>query len=107
MRDKLDEIEAASEQDHAAAEQALRELKQAQAELEALRAKAERAEKKASLASNEDFVLFHTIFNLIQEYGNKGLGVLLRMRNRDPKQAEGCSKAYLDWLGKMKEAVGQ
>lgn len=111
MKDKLDKAKAAQKKTRADLMEANSALQRAKLEREQveseLRNKLAKAEKKASLASNEDFVLFYTIFSLIQECGNKGLGVLLRMRNRDPKQAEGCSKAYLDWLGKMKEAVEQ
>lgn len=107
MQDKLDEAEAASEQSHAAAEQARRELKQAQIELDALRAKAAQAEKKASLAANEDFVLFKTILERLQEDGNRLCGLILKERNKDQKMAEGFSNAFFACLDKMrKEAQG-
>ena len=107
MRDKLDEAEAASEQAHAAAEQALRELKQAQTELDALRAKTAQAEKKASLASNEDLLLFRTLFDQTQELSNKMSGVLLKVRNKDPEKAAGLSKALMALSEKIRGVAAQ
>lgn len=60
------------------------ELDQARRELEDLRFEAERAKKKAALTSDEDLVLFRTLFDQVQEQVNKLGGVLMKVRDRDP-----------------------
>ena len=65
------------------------------------------AEKKAALASNEDFVLFKTILERLQEDGNRLCGLILKERNKDQERAERFSNAFFACLDKMrKEAQG-
>ena len=99
MRDELDEAKAAEKAARAslkAVNSALQraKLERNQTEIELLKQLAQ-AEKKASLATNEDLVLFRTLFDQVQEQINKMGGVLLKVRNKDPEKAAGLSKALL------------
>lgn len=100
MRDKLNEARAAQEKARA-------DLEQTRSELDALRAKAAQAEKKASLASNEDLLLFRTLFDQTQELSNKMSGVLLKVRNKDPEKAAGLSKALMALSEKIRGVAAQ
>lgn len=124
MRSKLDKAkkaQAKAEEKRKAAEEA---LKQAQADLEQVKAegqaalekavaegqavleRAEKAEKKAALASNEDLMLFRTLFDQVQEQVNKLGGVLMKVRSKDPEAAERLGRAMLALAEKMKGAAG-
>lgn len=99
MRDELDEAKAAEKAARAslkAVNSALQwaKLERKQTEIELLKQLAQ-AEKKASLATNEDLVLFRTLFDQVQEQINKMGGVLLKVRNKDPEKAAGLSKELL------------
>lgn len=111
MRDKLDKAEAAQKKARADLMEANSALQRAKLEREQmeseLRNQLAQAEKKASLAANEDFVLFKTILERLQEDGNRLCGLILKERNKDQKMAEGFSNAFLACLDKMrKEAQG-
>lgn len=80
-------------------------LEKAVAEGQALREQAERERKKAALASNEDLVLFRTLFDQAQEQVNKLGGTLMKVRNKDPEKAQGLSRALLALADKIKEVA--
>ena len=111
MRDKLDKAKANQKKAQAdlaevssALERARLEREQVEAEL---RKQLAQAEKKAALASNEDFVLFKTILERLQEDGNRLCGLILKERNKDQERAERFSNAFFACLDKMrKEAQG-
>ena len=111
MRDKLDKAKANQKKAQAdlaevssALERARLEREQVEAEL---RKQLAQAEKKAALASNEDFVLFKTILERLQEDGNRLCGLILKERNKDQERAEKFSNAFFACLDKMrKEAQG-
>ena len=111
MRDKLDKAKANQKKAQAdlaevssALERARLEREQVEAEL---RQQLAQAEKKAALASNEDFVLFKTILERLQEDGNRLCGLILKERNKDQERAERFSNAFFACLDKMrKEAQG-
>lgn len=114
MQDKLNEARAAQEKARAdlkevnsALQRAKLEQEQTRSELEALRAKTAQAEKKVSLASNEDLLLFRTLFDQTQELSNKMSGVLLKVRNKDPEKAAGLSKALLALSEKIRGVAAQ
>lgn len=114
MQDKLNEARAAQEKARAdlkevnsALQRAKLEQEQTRSELDALRAKTAQAEKKASLASNEDLLLFRTLFDQTQELSNKMSGVLLKVRNKDPEKAAGLSKALLALSEKIRGVAAQ
>lgn len=79
-------------------------LEREQTEIE-LRKQIAQAEKKAALASNEDLVLFRTLFDQAQDVGNKMIGVLLKVRPKDPDKAKGLERALLTWTGNVQEAI--
>lgn len=80
-------------------------LEKAVAEGQALREQAERERKKAALASNEDLVLFRTLFDQAQKLVDE-LGKLLKtLRNKDPEKAQGLSRALLALADKIKEVA--
>lgn len=114
MQDKLDKAKTAQEKAQAdlmevnsALQRARLEQEQTRIELEALRAKAAQAEKKASLAASEDFVLFRTLFDQVQEQINKMGGVLLKVRPKDPEQAQGMAKALTALAEKIQGVAAQ
>lgn len=109
MQKKLDEAkkaQAKAEADRKAAEdakvRAQRDLEEARAEAQTIREQAERAEKKAAIASNEDLVLFRTLFDQAQDLINKLGGVLIKTRNKDPETAGSLQKALLALADKIK-----
>ena len=81
------------------------DLDRAKAEAQAIREQAEAAAKKTALSSNEDLVLFRTIFDQVQELVNKLGGVLMKMSNKDPEKAQGLSKALLALADKIREVA--
>lgn len=97
--DKAKKAQSEAEDARKAAEDAVaqvqRELEQARAEAQAIREEAARAEKKAALTSNEDLVLFRTLFDQAQDMANKMGGVLMKVRNKNPEKAQGLSRALL------------
>ena len=111
MRDKLDKAQADQKKAQAdlmevnsALERARLEREQVEGEL---RQQLAQAEKKAALASSEDFVLFKTILERLQEDGNRLCGLILKERNKDQERAERFSNAFFACLDKMrKEAQG-
>ena len=111
MRDKLDKAKANQKKAQAdlaevssALERARLEREQVEAEL---RKQLAQAEKRAALASSEDFVLFKTILERLQEDGNRLCGLILKERNKDQERAERFSNAFFACLDKMrKEAQG-
>ena len=111
MRDKLDKAKANQKKAQAdlaelssALERARLEREQVEAEL---RKQLALAEKRAALASDEDFVLFKTILERLQEDGNRLCGLILKERNKDQERAERFSNAFFACLDKMrKEAQG-
>ena len=114
MQDKLNEARAAQEKARAdlmevnnALQRAKLEQEQTRSELEALRAKTAQAEKKASLAANEDFVLFHTLFDQVQDQINKMGGVLLKMRPKDPEKGQGMARALTALAEKIQGVAAQ
>lgn len=70
-----------------------------------LRKQLAQAEKKASLAANEDFVLFRTLFDQAQDLVNKMVGAMMELRNKSPELAEKMSKALLALSEKIREAA--
>ncbi len=111
MRAQLDEAKAAQEKVRAELMEANSALQRARLEREQteieLRKQIEQAEKKAALTANEDFVIFKTIFEQVQEGGNKLCGLVMKARNKDQKLADGFSSAFLNWLDKMRKEVAQ
>ena len=109
MRDKLDKANQKKAQADlaelsSALERARLEREQVEAEL---RKQLALAEKRAALASDEDFVLFKTILERLQEDGNRLCGLILKERNKDQERAERFSNAFFACLDKMrKEAQG-
>ena len=103
---KAKKAQAKAEADKKAAEdakvEAQRELERVQAEVRAIRKQAEQAEKKAAIFSNEDMVLFRTLFDQAQELVNKMGGVLMKVRNKDPEAAGPLQKALLALADKIK-----
>jgi len=75
--------------------QAKTELAQARRELEDLRFEAQRMEARVQLTSNEDLVLFRTLFDQAQEQINKLGGVLMKFRNKDAETAGKLQNALL------------
>lgn len=111
MRDKLDKAKANQKKAQADLAEVSSALEQARLERERvegeLRKQLAQAEKKAALASNEDFVLFKTILERLQEDGNRLCGLILKERNKDQERAEKFSNAFFACLDKMrKEAQG-
>ena len=112
MQKKLDKAKKAqrkAEADKKAAEDAKTKAEQAlaQATAEALanRKQAEQAEKKAAISSNEDLVLFRTLFDQAQDLINKLGGVLMKTRNKDPETAGPLQKALLALADRIKEVA--
>lgn len=111
MRDKLDKAKANQKKAQADLAEVSSALERARLERERvegeLRKQLAQAEKKAALASNEDFVLFKTILERLQEDGNRLCGLILKERNKDQERAERFSNAFFACLDKMrKEAQG-
>lgn len=111
MQGRLDDTKKAYDKARADLMEANSALQRAKLEREqveiGLRKQLEAAEKKAALAANEDFVLFKTIFERIQEDGNKLVGLVMKARNKDQELSEGFSRAFLTWLDKKREEVGR
>ena len=109
MRDKLNQAKAAQKRAqkdlidlNSAYQRAKLEREQMEAEL---RKQLAQAEKKASLAANEDFVLFRTLFDQTQDLVNKMVGAMMKLRNKSPELAEKMSKALLALSDKIREAA--
>lgn len=109
MQDKLNQAKAAQERAqkdlmdlNSAYQRAKLEREQMEAEL---RKQLAQAEKKASLAANEDFVLFRTLFDQAQDLVNKMVGAMMKLRNKSPELAEKMSKALLALSDKIREAA--
>lgn len=112
MQTQLDKVKKAVDNANKARKAAEKDLEDAHRVLAkmrdencVLREKMERADKKASLAANEDFVLFKTILERLQEDGNRLCGLILKERNKDQKMAEGFFNAFLACLDKMREGA--
>lgn len=111
MRDKLDKAKANQKKAQADLAEVSSALERARLERERveaeLRKQLAQAEKRAALASSEDFVLFKTILERLQEDGNRLCGLILKERNKDQERAERFSNAFFACLDKMrKEAQG-
>ncbi len=109
MQDKLNQAKAAQKRAqkdlmdlNSAYQRAKLEREQMEAEL---RKQLAQAEKKASLAANEDFVLFRTLFDQAQDLVNKMVGAMMKLRNKSPELAEKMSKALLALSDKIREAA--
>lgn len=111
MRDKLDKAKANQKKAQADLAEVSSALERARLERERVEAELRKqlalAEKRAALASSEDFVLFKTILERLQEDGNRLCGLILKERNKDQERAERFSNAFFACLDKMrKEAQG-
>lgn len=109
MQDKLDRAKAAqkkAQKDLMALNSTYQQAKLEREQMEAeLRKQLAQAEKKASLAANEDFVLFRTLFDQAQDLVNKMVGAMMKLRNKSPELAEKMSKALLALSEKIREAA--
>jgi len=114
MGDKLDRARGARDKAlekryelETALAKAKAELEQAKAEAQAIREQAVKAEKRAAMSTNEDLVLFRTLFDQAQEQINKLGGVLMKFRNKDAETAGKLQNALLalsDAVKKVAEA---
>ncbi len=107
--DKAKKAQSKAENARKTAEDAMaeaqKELERARAEADAIREEAARAEKKAALISNEDLVLFHTLFDQVQGYVNKLGGVLMKVRPKSPEDAERLSRALVALSDRVREVA--